>query len=92
MVVSTGCSDAIKIERLAKDGLGVANRRAARFSDLFTGRLGRFFVSRTRNIMTKNSFHEFIPPMMANSAKEPFDDPDWIFPAKVRCLPGDRCD
>ena len=31
----------------------LANRRAARFSDLFTGRCGRFFVSRTRNIMAK---------------------------------------
>jgi bifunctional non-homologous end joining protein LigD len=33
--------------------------------------------------MPKNSFPEFVPPMMANSAKDPFDDPNWIFEPKL---------
>jgi bifunctional non-homologous end joining protein LigD len=33
--------------------------------------------------MPKKSLPEFIPPMMANSAKEPFDSPDWIFEIKL---------
>jgi ATP-dependent DNA ligase len=33
--------------------------------------------------MPKKTFPTFIPPMMANSAKEPFDSPDWIFEVKL---------
>jgi bifunctional non-homologous end joining protein LigD len=33
--------------------------------------------------MAKNIPPTFIPPMMANSAKEPFDPPDWIFEVKL---------
>ena len=33
--------------------------------------------------MAKNTFPTFVPPMMANSAKEPFDSPDWIFEVKL---------
>jgi hypothetical protein len=33
--------------------------------------------------MPKNTFLEFVPPMLAESAKSPFDSPDWIFQIKV---------
>jgi YD repeat-containing protein len=33
--------------------------------------------------MTTSVFPSFVPPMMANSAKEAFDDPDWIFEPKL---------
>jgi bifunctional non-homologous end joining protein LigD len=33
--------------------------------------------------MTKNTFPEFIRPMMAQSVKAPFDSPDWIFEIKL---------
>jgi hypothetical protein len=33
--------------------------------------------------MAKKSFPVFVPPMMANSVKEPFDSPDWIFEMKL---------
>jgi bifunctional non-homologous end joining protein LigD len=33
--------------------------------------------------MAKKTFPTFVPPMMANSAKEPFDSPDWIFELKL---------
>lgn len=33
--------------------------------------------------MPKKTFAEFIPPMMAESAKTPFDSPDWIFEIKL---------
>jgi ATP-dependent DNA ligase len=33
--------------------------------------------------MVKKSFPVFVPPMMANSVKEPFDSPDWIFEMKL---------
>jgi len=33
--------------------------------------------------MAKKSFPEFVPPMMAESAKAPFDAPDWIFEIKL---------
>lgn len=33
--------------------------------------------------MAKNTFPTFVPPMMANSANEPFDSPDWILEVKV---------
>jgi bifunctional non-homologous end joining protein LigD len=33
--------------------------------------------------MTKNTFPDFIPPMMAQSVKTPFDPPDWIFEIKL---------
>ena len=33
--------------------------------------------------MTKNTFSDFIPPMMAQSVKTPFDPPDWIFEIKL---------
>src|ERR1700756_5565214 len=33
--------------------------------------------------MTKKRFPEFAPPMMAESAKVPFDAPDWIFEIKL---------
>src|SRR6266446_6953166 len=33
--------------------------------------------------MAKKSFPAFVPPMMANSVKEPFDSPDWIFEIKL---------
>jgi ATP-dependent DNA ligase len=29
--------------------------------------------------MQKKTFPDFVPPMMAQSAKEPFDSQDWIF-------------
>jgi bifunctional non-homologous end joining protein LigD len=32
--------------------------------------------------MTKSVF-PFVPPMMADCAKEPFDDPNWIFEPKL---------
>jgi bifunctional non-homologous end joining protein LigD len=32
--------------------------------------------------MQKKTFPDFVPPMMAQSAKEPFDSPDWIFEMK----------
>ena len=33
--------------------------------------------------MPKNTFPAFVPPMMAESAKTPFDSPDWIFEIKL---------
>jgi ATP dependent DNA ligase domain len=33
--------------------------------------------------MPKKSLPEFVPPMMASSAKEPFVDSDWIFESKL---------
>jgi bifunctional non-homologous end joining protein LigD len=33
--------------------------------------------------MARNTFPTFIPPMMAESAKAPFDSPDWIFEIKL---------
>jgi bifunctional non-homologous end joining protein LigD len=33
--------------------------------------------------MTKNTLPKFVPPMIANSAKQPFDSPDWIFEVKL---------
>jgi hypothetical protein len=33
--------------------------------------------------MVKKPLPEFVPPMMANSVKEPFDSPDWIFEAPL---------
>jgi ATP-dependent DNA ligase len=33
--------------------------------------------------MRKKTFPTFVPPMMAQSAKEPFDSPDWIFEIKL---------
>jgi bifunctional non-homologous end joining protein LigD len=33
--------------------------------------------------MLKNTLPTFLAPMMANSAKEPFDSPDWIFEVKL---------
>src|SRR3984893_6503108 len=33
--------------------------------------------------MPKKDFPAFVPPMMAQSAKEPFDSPDWIFEIKL---------
>ena len=33
--------------------------------------------------MTKKTFPTFVPPMMAESAKAPFDSPDWIFEIKL---------
>ncbi|MBV8731497.1 MAG: hypothetical protein JO336_16945 [Acidobacteriia bacterium] len=33
--------------------------------------------------MQKKTFPGFVPPMMAQSAKEPFDSPDWIFELKL---------
>jgi bifunctional non-homologous end joining protein LigD len=33
--------------------------------------------------MPKKILPEFVPPMMAESAKEPFDSPDWIFKIKL---------
>jgi ATP-dependent DNA ligase len=33
--------------------------------------------------MPKNTFPDFVPPMMAESAKTPFDSPDWIFEIKL---------
>jgi hypothetical protein len=36
-----------------------------------------------RQSMPKKFLQEFIPPMMANSAKEPFDSPDSIFEVKL---------
>jgi bifunctional non-homologous end joining protein LigD len=33
--------------------------------------------------MTKNTVPDFTPPMMAESAKAPFDSPDWIFEIKL---------
>ena len=33
--------------------------------------------------MPKNTFPDFVPPMMAESAKAPFDSPDWIFEIKL---------
>jgi ATP-dependent DNA ligase len=32
--------------------------------------------------MAKKTFPEFVPPMLASSAKSPFDSPDWIFEIK----------
>jgi bifunctional non-homologous end joining protein LigD len=33
--------------------------------------------------MPKKTFPDFVPPMMAESAKAPFDSPDWIFEIKL---------
>ena len=33
--------------------------------------------------MQKKTFPDFVPPMMAQSAKEPFDSQDWIFEIKL---------
>jgi bifunctional non-homologous end joining protein LigD len=33
--------------------------------------------------MPKKIFPDFVPPMMAESAKAPFDSPDWIFEIKL---------
>jgi bifunctional non-homologous end joining protein LigD len=33
--------------------------------------------------MPKETFPDFVPPMMAQSAKEPFDSVDWIFEIKL---------
>jgi hypothetical protein len=33
--------------------------------------------------MAKPTFPDFLPPMMAESAKAPFDAPDWIFEIKL---------
>jgi bifunctional non-homologous end joining protein LigD len=33
--------------------------------------------------MSKKMLPEFVPPMMADSAKAPFDSPDWIFEIKL---------
>ena len=33
--------------------------------------------------MPKKNFPTFVPPMMAESAKAPFDSPDWIFEIKL---------
>jgi bifunctional non-homologous end joining protein LigD len=33
--------------------------------------------------MAKKPLPEFVPPMTANSVKEPFDSPDWIFEVKL---------
>jgi hypothetical protein len=33
--------------------------------------------------MPKKTFPAFVPPMMAESAKAPFDSPDWIFEIKL---------
>jgi hypothetical protein len=33
--------------------------------------------------MQKETFLGFVPPMMAQSAKEPFDSGDWIFEIKL---------
>ena len=33
--------------------------------------------------MQQKTFPDFVPPMMAHSAKEPFDSPDWIFEIKL---------
>jgi len=33
--------------------------------------------------MPKKNFPTFVPPMMADSAKAPFDAPDWIFEIKL---------
>jgi ATP-dependent DNA ligase len=33
--------------------------------------------------MPKKTFPTFVPPMMAESAKAPFDSPDWIFEIKL---------
>src|ERR1700743_1909407 len=33
--------------------------------------------------MSKPTFPDFVPPMMAESTKTPFDSPDWIFEIKL---------
>src|ERR1700751_3870863 len=33
--------------------------------------------------MAKKTFPAFVPPVMAESAKAPFDSPDWIFEIKL---------
>jgi bifunctional non-homologous end joining protein LigD len=33
--------------------------------------------------MLKQTFPDFVPPMMAESAKTPFDSPEWIFEIKL---------
>src|SRR4029077_16252519 len=33
--------------------------------------------------MAKKTFQTFVPPMVANSVKEPFDSPDWTFEVKL---------
>src|ERR1700737_3092441 len=33
--------------------------------------------------MPKKTFPDFVPPVMAESAKRPFDSPDWIFEIKL---------
>src|ERR1700751_5864097 len=33
--------------------------------------------------MPKKTFPDFVPPMMAESTKAPFDSPDWIFEIKL---------
>jgi bifunctional non-homologous end joining protein LigD len=40
---------------------------------------GRFI----RSTAAKKPFPEFIEPMVASLGKQPFNDPDWIFEAKL---------
>jgi ATP-dependent DNA ligase len=33
--------------------------------------------------MTRKTLPQFVAPMMASVAKEPFDSPDWVFETKL---------
>jgi ATP-dependent DNA ligase len=46
--------------------------------DVLVDHMGNRFLD-----MPKPLFPEFVPPMMADSAKAPFDSPDWIFEIKL---------
>jgi len=40
-------------------------------------------INQAESAMSKKAEPEFVAPMMASSAQEPFDDPDWIFETKL---------
>ena len=40
-------------------------------------------LTRPAKPVPKKALPQFIAPMMASSAREPFNDPDWIFETKL---------
>jgi hypothetical protein len=40
--------------------------------------------------MAKPTFPDFVPPMMEESTKAPFDSQDWIFEIKLDGYPGNH--
>jgi bifunctional non-homologous end joining protein LigD len=46
-----------------------------------------FFFSESQFAMQKKTFPDFVPPIMAQSVKGPFDSQDWIFEIKLDGYP-----